>query len=117
MTDALSNALRYLGVGADVWYSAGKSADQNQFDTKYSSPGASERGKTQKRQEKPAETGSKMPPAPLISEGQKKFLYATCTEEQIEALKTKYKLDSLNDMLKATASKIIEQLQARKEAS
>lgn len=58
-----------------------------------------------------------MPPAPLISEGQKKFLYATCTEEQIEALKTKYKLDSLNDMLKATASKIIEQLQARKEAS
>ena len=131
MTDALSNALRYLGVGADVWYSAGKSAEQNQFDTKYSSPGASERGKTQKRQEKPAETGSKMqkrqekpaetgskmPPAPLISEGQKKFLYATCTEEQIEALKTKYKLDSLNDMLKATASKIIEQLQARKEAS
>ena len=116
-TDALSNALRYLGVGADVWYSAGKSADQNQFDTKYSSPGASERGKTQKRQEKPAETGSKMPPAPLISEGQKKFLYATCTEEQIDALKTKYKLDSLNDMLKATASKIIEQLQARKEAS
>ena len=58
-----------------------------------------------------------MPPAPLISEGQKKFLYATCTEEQIEALKAKYKLDSLNDMLKATASKIIEQLQARKEAS
>ena len=117
MTDALSNALRYLGVGADVWYSAGKSADQNQFDTKYSSPGASERGKTQKRQEKPAETGSKMQPAPLISEGQKKFLYATCTEEQIEALKTKYKLNSLNDMPKATASKIIEQLQARKEAS
>ena len=117
MTDALSNALRYLGVGADVWYSAGKSADQNQFDTKYSSLGESERGKTQKRQEKPAEAEGKMPPAPLISEGQKKFLYATCTEEKIEALKTKYKLASLNDMLKATASKIIEQLQARKEAS
>ena len=116
-TDAISNALRYLGVGADAWYSAGKSAEQNQFDTKYSSPGASERSKTQKRQEKPAESGGKMPPAPLISEGQKKFLYATCTEEQIEALKTKYKLNSLNDMPKATASKIIEQLQARKEAS
>lgn len=52
ITDALSNALRYLGVGADVWYSAGKSAEQNQFDTKYSSPPASMKTQTQKRQVK-----------------------------------------------------------------
>ena len=38
MTDAVSNALRYLGVGADVWYNAKKEADENQFDTKYSAP-------------------------------------------------------------------------------
>ena len=50
ITDALSNALRYLGVGADVWYSAGKSAEQNQFDTKYSSPTTPAKAQVQKRQ-------------------------------------------------------------------
>lgn len=50
ITDALSNALRYLGVGADVWYSAGKSAEQNQFDTKYSSPPTPAKTQVRKRQ-------------------------------------------------------------------
>ena len=52
-TDAISNALRYLGVGADVWYSAGKSVEQNQFDTKYSSPPAPMKTQTQKCQTEP----------------------------------------------------------------
>lgn len=37
-TDAVSNALRYLGIGADVWYKPGRDAGKNQFDTKYSAP-------------------------------------------------------------------------------
>lgn len=37
-TDAISNALRYLGIGADVWYKAGRDASGNQFDSKYSAP-------------------------------------------------------------------------------
>lgn len=40
ITDAVSNALRFLGVGADVWYNAKRPADKNQFDTKYSAPPA-----------------------------------------------------------------------------
>ena len=35
-TDAISNALRFIGVGADVWYKPGNEAGKNQFDTKYS---------------------------------------------------------------------------------
>ena len=38
MTDAVSNALRYLGVGADVWYKPDRAGDQQQYDTKYSAP-------------------------------------------------------------------------------
>ena len=38
MTDAVSNALRFLGVGADVWYNAKRPSDKNQFDSKYSAP-------------------------------------------------------------------------------
>ena len=37
-TDAVSNALRYIGIGADVWYKPGREAADNQFDTKYSAP-------------------------------------------------------------------------------
>lgn len=37
-TDAVSNALRYIGIGADVWYKPGREASSNQFDTKYSAP-------------------------------------------------------------------------------
>lgn len=40
MTDAVSNALRFLGVGADVWYNAKRPGDKNQYDTKYSAPPA-----------------------------------------------------------------------------
>lgn len=40
VTDAVSNALRFLGVGADVWYNAKRPGDKNQFDTKYSAPPA-----------------------------------------------------------------------------
>lgn len=47
VTDAVSNAARFLGIGADVWYKAGASA---QFDTKYST-----------RQEQP-----KAQPKPLV---------------------------------------------------
>jgi hypothetical protein len=36
VTDAISNALRFIGVGADVWYKPGNEAGKNQFDTKYS---------------------------------------------------------------------------------
>lgn len=38
VTDAISNALRYLGIGADVWYKPDNTADKNQFDTKHSAP-------------------------------------------------------------------------------
>lgn len=38
VTDALGNALRYIGIGADVWYKPENTAEQNQFDSKYSAP-------------------------------------------------------------------------------
>ena len=38
MTDAVSNALRYLGVGADVWYKPDQAGSEQQYDTKYSAP-------------------------------------------------------------------------------
>lgn len=38
VTDALGNAMRYIGIGADVWYKPGNSPEQNQFDTKFSAP-------------------------------------------------------------------------------
>ena len=38
VTDALGNAMRYIGIGADVWYNPGNTSEQNQFDTKFSAP-------------------------------------------------------------------------------
>ena len=59
VTDALGNALRYLGIGADVWYKAG--SGRNQFDSKYSVP------------QEPARSASAAPPDPKA---------AAATEEQ-----------------------------------
>ena len=38
VTDALGNACRYLGIGADVWFPQTGSPRTPQFDTKYSAP-------------------------------------------------------------------------------
>ena len=38
VTDALGNAMRYIGIDAEVWYKPGNTSEQNQFDTKFSAP-------------------------------------------------------------------------------
>ncbi|MBR0463472.1 MAG: hypothetical protein IJJ23_03710 [Clostridia bacterium] len=93
MTDAVSNALRYLGVGADVWYSAIKASSDNQFDTKYSAP-------PQK-----VET---------ISQEQAAEIRAMISDLEWAAMETKYG-KGLGLMPKTMYAGIVEKIKARKE--
>lgn len=106
MTDAISNALRYIGVGADVWYSDNGNP---QFDSKYSAPPPA---KKQEAAKPPVQASTEK-----ISPGQIKFIHSVCSDLEILALKEKYKVDSLKDIPRATASKLIEKLQQRREAA
>lgn len=38
ITDAVGNAMKYLGIGADVVYKGDNEPEENQFDSKYSAP-------------------------------------------------------------------------------
>lgn len=78
MTDAVSNALRFLGVGADVWYAAGKT--DNQFDTKYSTPPAQ-----RDELDDVIESG----PQPL-SIAQRNVIKALCTDDEWKKMEQKF---------------------------
>ena len=94
MTDAVSNALRYLGVGADVWYSASKSSEQNQFDTKFSAP----------------------PVIETITVNQAEAIRELVNDREWAALETKYG-SGLLMMQKQLYPAIIEKIRKRKEST
>lgn len=94
VTDAISNALRYLGIGADVWYKPGNTAEQNQFDTKYSAP---------PRQEEKKPTGA---PAAATPE-QLKFIKDNFSAERIEAMLKFYRVTDTAALTHAQAAVII----------
>lgn len=113
MTDAVSNALRYLGVGADVWYSAGKPGEKNQFDTKYSAPQprpeAAEKPKPQ-----PAAETKPAPQVETISTKQAAEIRGMVNEAEWQALEEKYG-KGLGLMSTTVYPKIVEKLKNRKE--
>ena len=80
VTDAVSNALRFLGVGADVWYNAKRPGDKNQFDTKYSAPPA---------QKDALDEEIQSGPKPLSTQ-QRNTIRALLTDEEWAAMETKY---------------------------
>ena len=103
-TDALSVACKALGIGADIYFS-------NDV-TKYTASNSTANVQT-KQTENPVATAANAANTPMISSGQMKYIHSVCSEAEVNALKAKYKLDSLKDMPRATASKIIEKLQEK----
>ena len=89
-TDAVSNALRYLGIGADVWYKSGNTPEQNQFDTKYSAP--AEKAK---------------PAVEMITEAQIAEINQLFSQERIEAMLKHYRLSDIKKLAKTQATMII----------
>lgn len=97
-TDAVSNALRYLGIGADVWYKPGNTADQNQFDTKYSAP--------------PRQQNEQPPSAPAnATPEQLKIIGEIFPPERIEAMLKHYKVPDTAALTKAQADMLIRKRQ------
>ena len=66
ITDALGNAMRYVGIGADVWYKPQHRREQNRFDSKYSQPDPDPQpGSQQEPKPKPgSQSGSQPEPQP-----------------------------------------------------
>lgn len=94
ITDAISNALRYLGIGADVWYEPGSKC--NQFDTKYSTV-----------PEEPAKQQSVPTERPnAITQEQLSYIAANFTPERIEAMLRYYRVPS-TDMLTYTEAEMV----------
>lgn len=80
ITDAVSNALRFLGVGADVWYNSKRPGDKNQYDTKYSAP--------------PAKRDALDDDAPhKLTSSQVKTLKALLTDDEWRKMEEKYGTD------------------------
>lgn len=90
-TDAVSNALRYIGIGADVWYKPGREASSNQFDTKYSAPPS-----------KPVQANLAMATAEQLAQ-----IIHLFTTERIEAMLKVYKLRELSELTEAQARMIL----------
>ena len=113
-TDALSVACKALGIGADIYFANDVTKYTAQKPTaapRSASTDVAEESTTQPSN--PVGKAANAASAGLISPGQIKYIYSVCSAEEVEALKTKYKVESLKDMPRATASKIIEKLQER----
>lgn len=95
MTDAVSNALRYLGVGADVWYKPDRPGDQQQYDTKYSAP------------PQMVET---------ITDAQREAILQLVSPDEWQKLEAKYG-NCLCMMTQDAYHKVIAKLKARKEGA
>ena len=98
-TDAIGNALRYLGIGADVWYKQG--SGKNQFDTKYSVP------------QTPAPKAEGSPADPKYSpatEVQKAKIRAKAGND-LRAIQQRYG-DNFETMSMYVASRVLEKLAA-----
>lgn len=100
-TDAVSNALRYLGIGADVWYKPGRAAASNQFDTKYSAP----------PETKPAPQPANQPATPQ----QLAQINSLLTPERIEKMLAVYKIPDTAALTQAQADLIIKKTQRKLE--
>lgn len=104
MTDAVSNALRYLGIGADVWYKPDGKA--NQFDTKYSAP-------AQRKEQTPPPA---IPHEAMVTPAQAEEIKAMLSELEWQAMETKYGA-GLGLMTKESYQKVLAKLKARKESA
>lgn len=98
ITDAFSNACRYLGIGADVWL--------RQYDTKYSAPTSAERGKTDKAQQQ--DTGA----IGRRTTFQRNEVRRLCNDTQFAVMEQKYG-KNLDKMTFEQANKAIDALKKR----
>lgn len=96
-TDAVSNALRYLGIGADVWYKPGNTAEQNQFDTKYSAP--------------PAQGKKKPETSALATPEQLKIIKDIYPADRIDAILKFYRVSDTAALTKGEAEVVIKKRQ------
>lgn len=110
ITDAVGNALRYLGIGADVWYKSSNPPEKNQFDGKHSAP--PEMGAEPPRQ--PATPPSQGAPRQkrMASEGQKLFIIENMPEKHLDSIIEKYGAD-LSGMTYDIAKDTVEWIQRR----
>lgn len=102
ITDAISNALRFLGVGADVWYNPTRDSSVNQFDTKYSAP---------PQQRDALDDRIEAPPGP-ISDAQRQTLAKLIAPDDMSALERRYG-DGLVNMDTSEYVRIIARIKAR----
>lgn len=112
-TDALSVACKALGIGADIYFAndVTKYTQKPAAAPRIASTAAVEESSTQPNN--PVGRAANAANVPMISAGQMKYIHSVCTEIEVDALKAKYKLESLKDMPRTTASKIIEKLQEK----
>ena len=140
-TDALGNALKNLGIGADVWYNQDNPTDKNQFDGKYSAPpeidekrgqyiGKSKYPHAQKEPTQPAQSAAEtkklaqQPPKPaeqpqakhMAAEGQKIFIIENLDAPSLDRLVAKYGPD-LDGFSYEDAQKTIAVIQKRGAAN
>lgn len=119
ITDAVGNAMKYLGIGADVVYKVDNKPEENQFDSKYSAPPLVAPPSTSKPAEPPAQPQpSQQHAAPakpqqlpqMAAPGQKQFIIENASYEQYQALKQTYGAE-LENLTYKTAAKAIEKIQ------
>lgn len=106
VTDALSNALRYIGIGADVWYKPSNTAEQNQFDSKYSAPPQTAPAKpAQQPQTAPAQSGT----VQMATAEQLRYIKDRAEDDQYMALMSRYGTD-LERLTYSMAQKAIDRI-------
>ena len=99
ITDAVGNAMKYLGIGADVVYKGDNEPEENQFDSKYSAPPPVA----------PPPPQSQQPPQMAVP-GQKQFIIDHASKGQRKALEEAYGA-KLENLTYKTAAKAIEKIQ------
>lgn len=110
-TDAIGNALRFLGIGADVWYNPGNSADKNQFDSKHSAPPEMSEKPQRSQNDKPSAPQQQSAPRMAAPE-QKKFITKNATDEEYEATMKAFGAE-LENLTYAVAEKLVAKIQRR----
>lgn len=107
ITDAVGNALRYLGIGADVWYKSSNPPEKNQFDGKHSAP--PEMGAEPPRQ--PATPPQSTPRQKrMAAPGQKEYIVQNASDELYQNAMTAYGAE-LENLTFSAAEKIIARIQ------
>lgn len=112
-TDALSVACKALGIGADIYFANDVTKYTQSPVTAHRSASTPKVEESTSQPNNPVGRAANAANEPMISAGQIKFIHSVCTEAEVDALKAKYKVESLKDITRAAASKIIEKLQER----